>query len=245
MAVAAFALALAACAGPGAQDPPGFDTPPSAPAGLTATPGDGRVDLAWTPNSEPDLRGYHVYWREADETLEQSAFVAAPTSATTVTDLENGQPYRFAVEAENDAGLRSERSAEVLAVPFAAGDAAPAVIATVPADGAVDVFRNAAIVLTFSLPMDEAATEAAWSAEPAIACNSNWNAARTVLSCLPTTDLVPATSFTITLDTGARSFAGVPLAAPFGFSFTTGVALASICRFDDPTTTFGACVFAP
>ena len=219
--------------------------PPGTPAGLTATPGDGRVDLAWTANREPDLRGYHVYWRQADETLEQSAFVAAPTTATTVTDLENGQPYRFAIEAENDAGVRSQRSADVLAVPFAAGIEAPTVIATVPADGAVDVPWNAAVVLTFSLPMDEAATEAAWGAEPDIACGFTWNATRTVLSCLPTTDLAPNGAYGITLDTGAKSSAGVPLAAPHAFSFTTGAAFAPICRFDDPTTTFGACVLAP
>lgn len=243
--VAALALASAACSGPGGQDPPDVDTPPSTPAGLTATPGDGRVDLAWTPNPEPDLRGYHVYWAAGDDPLDQTTFLAAPTSAFAVTGLQNGEPHRFAIEAENEAGLRSGRSEEVLAVPFDPGDAAPTVTATVPLDGAVDASRNAAIVLTFSLPMDEAATESAWSAEPVIACGFSWNAGRTVLTCLPASNLAPDTSFTVTLGTGARSVAGVPLAAPFSFAFTTGGDLTLTCLFDDPSTSFGACLFAP
>ena len=241
----ALALAMAACTSPEGQDPPDSDTPPSTPAGLTAIPGDGRVDLTWTPNREPDLRGYHVYWAAGDEPLDSGAFVAAPTSAFAVTGLENGEPHRFAIEAENQAGLRSGRSDEVLAVPFDSGDAAPTVTATVPSDGAVGASRNAAIVLRFSLPMDQAATESAWSAVPAIACSFSWDPSRTRLSCLPASNLAPDTSYTVTLATGARSFGGVTLAAPFSFAFLTGADLAPTCRFDDPNTTFGACLFAP
>ena len=34
---------------------------PAAPQNLVATPGSNRVTLTWTPNSEPDIVGYHVY----------------------------------------------------------------------------------------------------------------------------------------------------------------------------------------
>ena len=46
---------------PGAPFAASTDPAPAAPTGLGATPGPGRVDLAWTANSEPDIAGYNVY----------------------------------------------------------------------------------------------------------------------------------------------------------------------------------------
>ena len=46
---------------PGAPFAAGTDPAPAAPTGLTATPGAGRIDLAWNANSESDLAGYNIY----------------------------------------------------------------------------------------------------------------------------------------------------------------------------------------
>lgn len=253
-------VVLAGCTAAGDKQPPDLDTPPGTPTGLMAAAGDGEVSLVWNANPEPDLRGYQVYWGLAGGTLDQSAFVAAPTATHTVTGLTNGQPYAFALEAEDDAGRRSARSDQALAVPVAvdeddeddeeengAGEdhTPPTVVASVPADADVDVARNASIAITFSEPMDEALTEAAWSVEPSIGCDFDWRGASTILVCEPSPELAPDTVHTVTLGAGAADLAGNALAAPFTFTFTTGARALQVCLFDDPASLFGACLFAP
>ena len=46
---------------PGAPFAAGTDPAPSAPTGLDATPGAGRIDLDWNANSESDIAGYNIY----------------------------------------------------------------------------------------------------------------------------------------------------------------------------------------
>jgi chitinase len=83
------------------------------------------IVLAWDPNTEPDLAGYHVYWGNAS--AQYGAFKAtvpvmpAPTYTTPV--LPNGL-YYFAVTAFNTAGLESGFSNEVSAT-IASAPAAP------------------------------------------------------------------------------------------------------------------------
>jgi len=253
-------VVLAGCTAAGDQQPADSDTPPGTPTGLTAAAGDGEVSLVWNANPEPDLRGYQVHWGEAGATLDQSAFVTAPAATYTVSGLTNGQPYAFAVEAEDDTGRRSARSDQVLAVPVAVDEddeddeeedgggedsTPPTVVASVPADAEVDVARNASIAITFSEPMDEALTEAAWSVEPSIGCAFEWLGTSTTFVCEPSPEMAPDTVHTVTLGTGAADLAGNALAAPFTFTFTTGALVLQVCRFDDPGTRFDACLFAP
>jgi len=253
-------VVIAGCRAAGDQPPPDLDTPPGTPTGLTAVAGDGEVSLSWNANPEPDLRGYQVHWGLAGATLDQRVFVAAPTVTHTVTGLTNGEPYAFAVEAEDDADRRSARSDQVLAVPVAVAEddeddeddngagedsTPPTVVASVPADADADVARNVSIAITFSEPMDEALTEAAWSVEPSIGCAFEWLGTSTTLVCEPSPELAPDTVHTVTLGTGAADLAGNALAAPFTFTFTTGALVLQVCRFDDPDTPFDACLFAP
>ena len=50
-----------AIVGSSSVEPPPDTTPPAAPSGLAATPGDGKVDLDWDANLASDLAGYNVH----------------------------------------------------------------------------------------------------------------------------------------------------------------------------------------
>jgi hypothetical protein len=82
------------------------------------------VTLAWDPNSEADLAGYGVYYFRLDDpaaaykpfgnvALEDLDDASSPT--VTVTELELGVQYQFAVTAYNTLGNESELSIPVCA----------------------------------------------------------------------------------------------------------------------------------
>ncbi len=99
-------------------------TPPAAPTGLAATPGDGQVDLAWNPNGESDLAGYNVHRSTASGgpyTQLNGALLgsASYTDATAV----NGTTYYYVVTAVDTSANESADSNEAAATPQAAGPA--------------------------------------------------------------------------------------------------------------------------
>lgn len=79
---------------------------------VTAVPGDKEVELSWTL---PDLggrtfEGYKILWREAGSTefTDALAYYNPGTTTTTITGLNNGTTYEFAV-AVNASGATSEQ----------------------------------------------------------------------------------------------------------------------------------------
>ena len=70
------------------------------------------VGLAWDPNSENDLAGYLVYYGTASRNYDQTLSAATPSA--TVTNLNSGTTYYFAVTAYNTNGMESGYSNEVL-----------------------------------------------------------------------------------------------------------------------------------
>ncbi|MCK4578790.1 MAG: fibronectin type III domain-containing protein, partial [Candidatus Marinimicrobia bacterium] len=112
-------------------------TPPAAPTGLTATPGDQLVALTWSPNSEVDLSHYVVYQGIVsgfDTTGASVAQVNKPDITATITSLTNGSTYWFVVTAVDSAGNQGAASAEVSGTPVPEPPGSPA-LAT-PADSA-------------------------------------------------------------------------------------------------------------
>ncbi|WP_157519421.1 fibronectin type III domain-containing protein [Modestobacter sp. Leaf380] len=81
-------------------------TAPAVPTGLTATRGDGRVDLTWTANTEPDLAGYRVH---RDGVLLTT--VAAPATSLADVGLTNDTTYRYTITAVDTHGNASPASA--------------------------------------------------------------------------------------------------------------------------------------
>jgi glycosidase len=96
---------------------PGTDlTPPEAPTGLTATAGDGVVDLAW--EAVPGAAGYYVY-RSPVSGGGYSRVNGTPLAGLAFHDdtVANGRLYYYVVTAVDGAGNESARSAEAEALP--------------------------------------------------------------------------------------------------------------------------------
>jgi autotransporter-associated beta strand protein len=94
----------------------GATTIPAAPSVLSASAGDGRVDLAWTAST--GATGYTIL--RATESAGPYTAVATSVTPTTHTDtgVSNGTTYYYRVVATNDSGA-STNSAVVSATPAA------------------------------------------------------------------------------------------------------------------------------
>jgi hypothetical protein len=106
-------LALAACGG--GSSSPTAPPAPSTPSGLTATPGNNQVALAWSASA--GATGYSV----ARATTSAGPFTSVGESSTTSftdTGAINGTAYYYVVSASNAAGT-SVNSAAVAATPVA------------------------------------------------------------------------------------------------------------------------------
>ena len=96
---------------------------PAAPTGLAAVAGNGRVELAWDANAEPNLAGYNVYRSTtspvdtAGTPLNGGTLLTDP--AFTDDTVVNEVTYHYAVVAVDDTAVRSPASAEVTATPSA------------------------------------------------------------------------------------------------------------------------------
>lgn len=71
------------------------------------------VTLAWNANTETNLAGYRLYWGTGTRTYGNLKNVPAPATTTTITNLQVGRTYFFAVTAYTDDGMESDYSDEV------------------------------------------------------------------------------------------------------------------------------------
>jgi len=94
-------------------------TPPAAPTGLVATPGDSQVALDWADNTEGDLASYNVYRGLTSGNYTYIDNVVAPTSNYTDTGRSNGATYYYVVTAVDDYSAESDYSNEVSTAPVA------------------------------------------------------------------------------------------------------------------------------
>ena len=91
---------------------------PAKPSGLTATPGDAEVALAWDNPNDPTVAGWQYKATAAGENGNWADVPGsgAETAGHIVTGLKNGVAYRFRVRARNASGVGPE-SDEAAATP--------------------------------------------------------------------------------------------------------------------------------
>ncbi len=102
----------------------------------------------------------------------------------------------------------------------------PEVVATAPLADAMMVSPNVSPSVTFSEAMDAAVMASSYfTIAPSVTCNFMWDPSTTTLTCSHPGQplLMPNTAYTVTIGTSAKDKAGVALAAPFSFTFTTGM----------------------
>jgi fibronectin type 3 domain-containing protein len=119
---------------------PADTTPPAAPTGLTAAPGEGQVSLDWADNDETDLTSYTVYRSETSGGPYAEVAVGVGPSGYLDTTVVNGTAYFYVVTAADSAGNESAGSEEAGATPIdVTAPAAPAGLSAIAGDGAVSL----------------------------------------------------------------------------------------------------------
>jgi fibronectin type 3 domain-containing protein len=118
-------IAALMAAGCGSKPEGVTNAAPAVPTGLSALAGDRQVALTWAANTESDLTYYRVLQGTVSGSLTQVNTVSPPGTALTVVNLQNGTTYFFALEAVDQFGVGSGRSAEVSATPVAPAIVAP------------------------------------------------------------------------------------------------------------------------
>ena len=86
--------------------------PPAVPAGLTAVPTAGSIELAWDRDTEPDLAGYRIY-RAAPGGEFTKIGETAEAPSYSDKQVESGKQYRYTVSAFDKSGNESKRSIEI------------------------------------------------------------------------------------------------------------------------------------
>jgi hypothetical protein len=89
------------------------DTPPSAPTGLSTSPGDNYIEIFWNPSPESDVVGYNVY----SSTSASGRFIHIGSSRSThYVDYgaANGTTYYYAVSAYDEDNNESPLSRSVV-----------------------------------------------------------------------------------------------------------------------------------
>jgi hypothetical protein len=100
----------------------------------------------------------------------------------------------------------------------------PIVVGSTPASGTVGVPQNlSTMAIAFTYPMVPFETQASVTVDPVFAWTPLWDAADENLTLLPAAPLAPATTYTLTVGTGAQTQNGLLLDAAESFAFTTAI----------------------
>ena len=109
-----------------------------APTGVTATPGNGQITIAWT--AETDVISYNIYWSTTPGvTTTSGTKIAGATSPYIHSGLINGTTYYYVVTAVSNDG-ESTPSSQVSAIPSVVpAPAAPTDVTATPGNGQITI----------------------------------------------------------------------------------------------------------
>ncbi len=112
----------------------------------------------------------------------------------------------------------------------------PRVILTDPLDKATGVVLDKLVTATFNMPMDPLTLNATTFTvkQGTTAATGIISYSGKTVSFLPTTPLLPNTLYTVTITTGAKNVAGIPLAENYVWSFTTETPGVPVVVLTDP-----------
>lgn len=206
----------------------------TAPALTSSTPSSAQTNVATNTRlsltfSEPVAEASLVVTLSPSAiTLGEPTFSSSGRTATFTTpsaDFTASRSYTVTVEADDLAGNALPPTSFTFTTASPPDTTRPTVAATSPTQGATDVPANSNLEFNFSEPMDEVATEAAFTTSPVLASRTiTWNAAHTLMSVNPGVDLPASTNVTMTIGVGARDLTGNPLASARTVSFRTAAA---------------------
>lgn len=92
---------------------------PEQPANVVATPGDGVVQLVWSPNDSTYFDFYYVYsGKDGQQILPKDTLRSVNDTSLVIGGLENGEQYQFYVMAVNRFGKESGFPPKVTATPI-------------------------------------------------------------------------------------------------------------------------------
>lgn len=99
--------------------------------------------------------------------------------------------------------------------------AAPNIVHVLPGEGAQSIDPQEALRVRFDLPMDRTSVEQAWRLDPPAAGNFAWDADNEVRFSPEGQGLLSGITYTVALDSDARSMAGTPIETPLLWQFHT------------------------
>jgi VCBS repeat-containing protein len=145
--------------------PPGDITPPAAPTGLNAVPGDTIVNLTWTAPADPDVKGYNVYRGIASHDYDPAP-INGGTLVTTEffgdSGLTNGLQYFYTVKAMDTSNNESLAATEASATP--AGSNQAPVVTDIPDQTIAEGGSFTTIILDdYVSDVDNTDAEMTWS----------------------------------------------------------------------------------
>ena len=217
-------------------------TAPGAPAGVSATAGNGSAAVSWTaPSNGGSAITSYTVTPYIGSTAQTAVTVSGspPATSATVTGLTNGTSYTFTVSATNAVGTGPASSPSNAVTPNAT---APAVTGVTPASGATGVAVSAAPTATFSQAVTPSTVSFTVqdSGGNSVAGSVSFNGADTVATFTPTSSLAASTAYTATVS-GAQNASGTPMSGPYSWSFTTGAVAQCPCSiWQDGTATGSA-----
>ena len=126
---------------------------PDAPTGLTLTPGDAQIAVAWTApadNGGSALTGYDLDYKLSTSTTWLNTTHSGTSTSATIASLTNGADYNIRVAAINNQGTGS----------YVTGTATPVAAATVPdaPTGLTLTASDAQVAVAWTAPADNGGT---------------------------------------------------------------------------------------